>query len=205
VPDDRVVVVLEHAARKLAIADHYMDRDTWIDLGLAVVERAPSEPAEHWRMIAAEAMALTGIDGASEDRLAAWTPEQRRAIVVARLRQHQQEFLPRQLIQPWLLWLAWALPSSLLAQLPEGLARIPAAVRARLRERQIEFTIVAASDPAEQARCRAALDDLLARPGWPNHEHVVWVFALLGRCAGEAAVREAFAALAQAAAMPSER
>lgn len=194
VPDDRVVAVLEHAYRQLALANHYSDRETWIELGLAVIERAPSDLAERWLALAAEALALTGNDGASIDRLAAWTPEQRRAIVVARLRQHQLEFVPTQLIGPWLLWLGWTLPASLIAHVPAALARIPANVRARQSER--EFEIVVASEPAEQARCRAALDDLLTRPGWPTHEHVVWVFALLGRCAGEAAVREALAALA---------
>jgi hypothetical protein len=198
VPDDRVVAVLEHSTTELGLADHYVDREAWIELGLAVIERAPSELAERWLALAADALALTGIEGASLDRLAAWTPEQRRSIVVARLRQHQLEFLPNHLIQPWLLALGWVLPPSLIARVPAVLARIPADVRARQCERTVEFTIVVAPEPIEQARCRAALDDVLALPGWPSHDRVLWVFALLGRCAGEAAMHEALAVLADA-------
>jgi hypothetical protein len=168
VPDDRVVAVLEHAHAQLAVADHYLVRETWIELGLAVIDRAPSDSAERFRSLAAEALAFTSLDGTGLERLAGWTPEQRHTIVLARLRQHQCEFLPAQLIQPWLQWMARLLPA-------EGIA--------------------VAEDPIEQARCRAALDDILMAPGWPTHERVIWVFALLGRCAGEGAVRRALAAL----------
>ncbi|MFV8754927.1 hypothetical protein ACNOYE_30635 [Nannocystaceae bacterium ST9] len=196
VPDDRVNAVFDHAHAELARADHYVDRERWIALALALVDRTSADRVERWRALAVEAMPLTAIDEDSLERLAAWPEDRRAAIVLARLRQHQREFLPGQLIEPWLVWLGWALPPSLLARAPAALERIPSEVRARQLARVAEFTIAVADDEVERARVRGWLDELLARPGWPTHDRVVWVFALLGRCAGEAAIVEALAALA---------
>lgn len=197
VPDDRAVEVLEHAHAQLALADHYMDRELWIALGESLLERAPSELVERWRVRSAEALTLTAIEGASLERFAAW-PEQRDAIVLGRLRHHQREFLFEQLIQPWLLWLGWALPPSVVGRASAALERIPADVRARQLERVPDFTIAVAEDERERARYLAALDQLIEQPGWPTRERVLWVFALLGRCEGEAALVAALTALATA-------
>lgn len=195
VPDDRVNAVFDHAYDQLARADHYVDRERWIALALALLDRTPSDRVERWRALSVEVMPRTAIDGGSLDRLAAWPEAQRAAIVLGRLHRHQREFLPRALIHPWLVWLGWALPPSLIARAPAALERIPSEVRARQLARVAEFTI-AVADELERARVRGWLDERLAHPGWPTNEQVVWVFALLGRCAGEAAIVEALAALA---------
>ncbi|HVH98735.1 MAG TPA: hypothetical protein VM869_08495, partial [Enhygromyxa sp.] len=124
--------------------------------------------------------------------------EQRDAIVLGRLRHHQHEFLFAQLIQPWLLWLGWALPPDVVGRASAALERIPADVRERQLERVPDFTIAVAEDERERARYLAALDQLIEQPGWPTRERVLWVFALLGRCEGEAALVAALTALATA-------
>ena len=175
-----------------------MDRELWIELGEALLERAPSELVERWRSLSAEALTWTAIEGASLERFAAWRPEQRDAIVLGRLRHHQHEFMFEQLIQPWLLWLGWALPPGVVGRVGEVLELTPADVRARQLERVAEFTIAVAEDERERACCLAALDGLIEQPGWPTRERVLWVIALLGRCEGEAALVAALTALATA-------
>lgn len=192
VPDDRAIAVLARSHAGLTVADHYVDREQWIGLGLPLLDRVPPEQAAQWLALAADAMALTSIDGAGRERLAAWNPEQQRAIVRARLAQHQRDFLPNQLIKPWLVALAWALPPRLW---PDWQGHIDDAVLARQREHACEFAVVPASDSHEQAELRDALERLTATTTWPDHEQVVWVFALLGRCAGEAAITAALAGL----------
>jgi hypothetical protein len=195
VPDDRVVRVFEHAHAQLALADHYMDRERWIELAVALLDRAPSEQVERWRVLSAEALTLTRVEDTSLARLSAW-PDQQQEILCRRLRQHQRDFLPGQLIQPWLLRLGWVLPASVIASVPAVSDRISTEVRARQLERVPEFVIAVTNDEGERIRCEALLDQLLEQPGWPTHERMLWVFALLGRCRGEAAVVEALAALA---------
>jgi hypothetical protein len=93
------------------------------------------------------------IDGASIARLAVWTPEQQRSIVAARLAQHQREFLPGQLLQPWLVTLAWALPARLW---PEWLGSTEPGALARVQAHALEFAVVPGEDATER-------DDLLRR------------------------------------------
>lgn len=197
VPDDRVAEVLEHAYVQLGLADHYYDRERWIALAVSLLDRAPSELVERWRARSAEALVRTGIEDKRYHQLSIWS-DQREAILRGRLRHHQREFLPKQLIDPWLRSLGWELPPDVFARVPAALARIPADLRARQLERIAELTIAVVEDQAERARYEAMLDQLIERPGWPTHEQVIWAFALLGRCRGEAAIEAALLALAAA-------
>ena len=179
VPDDRAEAVLEHARARLAVANHYVDRKRWIALGLAVARaRVPVEQAARFRALAAAQIALTGIDGDGKERLAAWDPDEQRTIVLARLSQHQRQFLPRQLVEPWLRALAGSLPPG---------------------------TWKDGGDPGDPADARRALDDgATATAAWPTREQVISVFTLLGRCAGEAAVMECLTALNESALAPAQ-
>lgn len=192
VPDDRVVAVLERSRDGLAQANNYFDRELWCSVGLALLPRAPQAQASAWLELAAEVAPGMAIDGASIARLAVWTPEQQRSIVAARLAQHQREFLPGQLLQPWLVTLAWALPARLW---PEWRGSIEPGALARVQAHALEFAVVPGEDAEERDDLLRMFTELTATSAWPNCEQVGWVFALLGRCAGEAAITAGLAAL----------
>jgi hypothetical protein len=192
VPDDRVAAVLACAHAGMARADHYMERDRWSELALPLLRRAEPAQAEAWLAVAAPQMTRTGIDGAGLARLAAWSPTQQREIVAGRLGQHQREFLPGQIVHSWLLTLAWGLPRRLW---PDWRGTIAVDVLARHEARGVEFAVVGAEAEAEAEALRGMLLALTERTGWPEGEQVLWVFAALGRCAGEAAITAAAAEL----------
>lgn len=194
VPDDRATAVLERSYDGLTRADHYRTRQAWLDLGLPLLDRVPREQAERWLELAAAAAVGTAIDGASLERLAAWSPAQQRQIVLGRLASHQREFLPRQLVDPWLFALGGSLPSRLC---PDWSAWIDRDVLARRRDAAEDLAFEPADDPAEQLRLRDALAAIAAADAWPGYDELRWTFALLGRCAGEAGVRAGLAALTE--------
>lgn len=189
VPDDRMAAVLACAHAGMVRAEHYLDRDRWSELALPLLGRAERAQADDWLAAAAPQMSRTGIDEAGLERLAAWSPMQQREIVAGRLGLHQREFLPGQVLQSWLMTLAWWLPPRLW---PDWRGTIAADVLARHAARAVEFTVVEAEE-AEVDDLRRMLMTLTARTGWPDADQVLWVFAALGRCAGEAAITAAAA------------
>lgn len=190
VPDDRVAPLLELACAHLDAADHYFDRNAWIAFGRPLAARvAPGDPlVERFAAAAIRAKVLTPIERL--DDLEGFDLAQRRTIVLARLAQHQHEFLPRQTFVRWLLVLGWSLPADWLAAVATA---IPADVRARQRE--------AAPPPPEPVAdaARPALAHQLAAwlrdPAWPDAERVVEVFVALARLDGHAALELPLAAL----------
>ena len=121
-------------------------------------------------------------------------PADLKEIVLGRLAQHRREFMPAQLVTPWLLWLGWSLPSRVC---PDWGAWIGAEALARQRAHALEFEVVAARDPAERAALRRTLVAWTGTSRWPEHEEVQWVFALLGRLAGEDGLRAGLMALVE--------
>jgi hypothetical protein len=193
VPDDRVAAMLERSYAGLAAADHYTTREAWIAVGLPLLARAPTARSAAWLEVAAEQIALTGIDGAGRERLAAWSPAQQRAIVLARLAQHQRRFLPTWLLQPWLRSLAPTLPPRLR---PGWEAWLDADSIARVHAGECEGLAFPGANPRDrEAACRE-LERRTAGTAWPSFDEVSATFAALGRCAGERAVTAAAAALA---------
>lgn len=194
VPDDRVEAVLERSYAELERADHYRGREAWIEVGARVLPRAPSASAGRWLALAARAKVGTSFDGGGIEQLALWSAELRREIVLERLAQHRREFMPGQLVTPWLLWLGWSLPGRVC---PDWGAWIGAEALARQRAHALEFEVVAACDPAERAALMRTLVAWTGTSRWPEHEEVQWVFALLGRLAGEEGLRAGLAALVE--------
>lgn len=194
VPDERVEAVLERSYAGLERADHYRGREAWIELGARVLPRAAPASARRWLALAARAKVGTGFDGGGIEQLALWSAAQRREIVLGRLAQHRREFMPAQLVTPWLLWLGWSLPSRVC---PDWGAWIGAEALARQRAHALEFEVVAARDPAERAALRRTLVAWTGTSRWPEHEEVQWVFALLGRLAGEDGLRAGLMALVE--------
>jgi hypothetical protein len=165
VPDDRASAVLAVSRARLAVATHYAERDKWLAVGLAVLARAPAAQAAEWREVAAAQLPGTAIESYTLDRFAPWSPEQRRAIVLARLAQHQHELLPQWLLEPW---------------------------RHVMRERR---AVEIAADPEARADARRVLDALTARTAWPSSKEVHAVLDALERCAGADAVARVCSAL----------
>ncbi len=189
-----VEAVLERLYAGLERADHYRGREAWIELGARVLPRAAPASARRWLALAARAKVGTGFDGGGIEQLALWSAAQRREIVLGRLAQHRREFMPAQLVTPWLLWLGWSLPSRVC---PDWGAWIGAEALARQRAHALEFEVVAARDPAERAALRRTLVAWTGTSRWPEHEEVQWVFALLGRLAGEDGLRAGLMALVE--------
>lgn len=190
IPADRTAAVLERSFVGLRAADHYIQRDRWISVGLPLLGRVAPEAAERWLALAATQLPRTGIEGRPCEWFAPWSAAQRRAIVAGRLAHHQHEFLPEQLIAPWLVTLACALPPRLW---PDWGGCVDAEVLARASAAAFDFT-VAPVEADEVAGFERQIDRLTSS-GWPTYQQVVWVFALLGRLAGEAAMTAAAATL----------
>ena len=165
VPDDRVEAVLELSRSRLEVANHYVVRDKWLAVGLPLLARVPRDQADRWREVGAAQLARTTTDS---ERLRPWSPAHRRQVILARLSDHQREFLPHWLVTPWL-------------------TALGAAFR----------TAMAADDPHELADARKTLDELTATSAWPTVETVVAVYAALARCGGDDAVTEALDGLAR--------
>lgn len=172
VPASRAEAVLAAAYAGLAAANHYTTRERWIAVGLPLLAHVPAEVAERWLALAATQLPRTGMDGKSLADFAAWTPAQQRTIVLERLAQHQHEFLVKQVIEPWLVGLARALPGRLH---PAWDGWVPDDVLARQRERGREEIVV--PDAAAP----------LAEGAWPEIEQVVARVAGLGEAATAAA------------------
>ncbi|MBL9102022.1 MAG: hypothetical protein JNL82_13745 [Myxococcales bacterium] len=182
VPPSRAAAVLEHSRAALAAADHYTLRDGWIAVGLPLLPQVEPAQAERWLAAAARQLRWTSVEELDWRWFRPWSPAQRRAIVADRLAQHQHEFLPRQLLERWLVTLVWTLPPRLW---PDWRGCVEAEVLARARAAGRELSIGPASAD-EVPGITQALVRLTS--GWPTPEQVGWVFAALGRLAGEAAL-----------------
>lgn len=164
VPPSRAHAVLATAIGGLEVADHYTTRERWIALGLPLLARVPVEQADRFLAQAATQLPRTGIDGKSLATFAAWSPAQQQSIVLGRLAQHQLEFLPRNVIRPWLVGLAYALPPRLW---PDWDGWIDADVLARLREPElVDIEVPEVEPPADGA--------------WPTVDQVVRLVVMHG-------------------------
>lgn len=190
VPDDRVAALLEHACERLAAADHYLDRNAWIAAGRVLVARGASDEDVVARFWALASRAKVGTPIEQRDDLDGFTLAQRRTILLARLAQHQREFVPAQLFDRWLMLLGWSLPA---AWLGPAASRIPAEVRERQRE--AEATPPEPVALAERAALEQQLAAWLRDPAWPTSQRVVEVFVALVRLDGAKAAGEPLARL----------
>jgi hypothetical protein len=192
VPDDRVAALLELVCERLVSAEHYLDRNAWIALGRALAARSADEDgvARFW-VRASHAKVGTPIE--RRDDLDGFTLAQRRAIVLARLAQHQHEFLPAQLFDRWLMLLGGSLPA---AWLGPAVSRIPAELRER--QRGAEVTAPEPVAPGQRATLEQQLVAWLRDPAWPTPQRVVEVFVALVRLDGPEAADEPLARLAGA-------
>lgn len=190
VPDDRAAALLEHACERLAAADHYLDRNAWIALGRALVARGRCDEGVVARFWALAGPAKVGTPIEHLDDLDGFTLAQRRTIVLARLAQHQHEFVPGQLFDRWLMLLGWSLPA---AWLGPAASRISAEVRERQREAGVTPPEPVAL--AERAALERALAGWLRDPAWTTPQRVVEVFVALVRLDGAEAACEPLARL----------